>query len=145
MAEFRRIDPAAIDFSQARLAQKVARVQARPAEPGERVATIMKDGHVETENVASDGDLVVTNPSGEQYLVKAATFAERYQPTATPGEFAPRAAPVKALVTGENVEFTAPWGEIMRIKAGGVLIVENGEVRGVQADEFAATYRYLDE
>jgi hypothetical protein len=144
MTDFRRIDPAAIDFSQARLAQKVARVRARPAEPGERVATVMKDGHVETENVAAAGDLVVTNPSGEQYLVKAATFAERYQPTATPGEFAPKAAPVKALVITENVAFTAPWGETMRIKAGGVLISENGEVRGVQAEEFAETYRYLD-
>jgi hypothetical protein len=144
MTSFNRIDPAAIDFSQARTAQKVARVRARPAQAGERVATIMKDGHVETENVAKAGDVVVTNPSGEQYLVAEVTFAKRYQPTETKGEFAPKAAPVKALVTNENVEFEAPWGETMRIKAGGVLLSENGEVRGVQAEEFAETYRYLD-
>ena len=60
-----------LDFRHARRAQKIVEVRAVPARPGERVDTIMRDGHVETTNSAQPGDMKVTNPSGEQYLVQA--------------------------------------------------------------------------
>lgn len=74
---FEEIDPAQIDFSQARFAQKTAKVTARTATEGERVDTIMKNGLVETTNTAKAGDYVVTNPGGEQYLVGKEKFEKR--------------------------------------------------------------------
>ena len=44
----------------------------------------------------------------------------------------------------ENISFEAPWGEEMRIAAGGVLILNGAQdIYGIQAEEFASTYRVL--
>lgn len=140
---FEEIDPAQIDFSQARFAQKTAKVTARTATEGERVDTIMKNGLVETTNTAKAGDYVVTNPGGEQYLVGKEKFEKRYVPTDNPNVFAPNAAPVKVLELDRNVSFKAPWGETMNIRAGGVLVSNGpGDVYGIQPDEFKETYSY---
>ena len=145
MPEFRVIDPNAIDFSGAKPAQKTATISARQALEGEQVDTIMKDGHVETTHTAKAGEMVVKNPAGEQYVVEAAKFAKKYEPTGTPGVYAPKGGPVNVLPLDENVEFKAPWGETMKIKAGGVLVHNGpGDVYGIQPEEFRETYSYLD-
>ena len=142
---YRRIDPASVDFSAARHARKTGWVAARPAKEGERIATRMKDGHVETTNVATALDMVVTNPGGERYLLRAQKFAELYAATGTAGMFQPRGAPVPVVPVTENVEFIAPWGQLMRIKAGGVLACKGpGDVEGIQPDEFAGTYEWVE-
>lgn len=44
---------------------------------GEKVITII-DGEIETENIASAGDFIVTNPTGERFIIKPDEFHKRY-------------------------------------------------------------------
>jgi hypothetical protein len=91
---------------------KHAEVQVRPAAPGEEVITVLEDGSVETTNTAKDNQFVITNPGGEQYLIDAEKFMQRYQPTDQEGIFKARGA-VRAFrnQTGRSIEITAPWGK----------------------------------
>ena len=57
--------------------QKCVTVLAREARPGEIVDTVMADGHFETTNTASEGDWVITNPSGEVFVVQPQRFSSR--------------------------------------------------------------------
>ena len=126
---------------------KTARISARPGKVGEEIVTKMKDGHTETKNtVQAEGDMVVTNPNGEQYIVDAKTFAKKYEIDPTnPKQYRPKGGPQEFVIVDENVTFTAPWGETMRIKAGGALNITNpGDVYGIQKEEFEQTYAPCD-
>ena len=59
MTQFKRIDPAQIDLTNARLARKCARVRARQVTRAEEVASVMEDGFRETMNEARPGDYIV--------------------------------------------------------------------------------------
>ena len=133
------------------LYEKSAVVSARPAEPGERVDTVLADGTRETSNSAQPGDVVVTNPGGEQYIVSGDRFRSRYQEGGRPGVFRARGV-VRAVrnPTGGPIAVTAPWGEEM---VGGsdcwVVEVADPDDLGARsadryligAEEFSATYR----
>ena len=133
--------------------KKVGSVEARPAIPGERIDTIMKNGHLETSNVAGENQYVIRNPDGEQYIIDAKKFESRYNlNTAELGtdgfsKYQVASGPMKVIRLGKNedVEFQTPWGETMRINGAGV-IVDNGpgDIYGIQAQEFANTYRPCD-
>ena len=131
--------------------KKYARVEAVQGEEGEEVVTVMADGHVETSNkVVKDEDgncgWIVTNPSGEKYIVPHKTFAKRYDlEVGADGKHAPKGAPIKAIQISEDIEFTASWGEIMVIKAGGYLNISNkDDIYGIQEKEFYETYAVCD-
>ncbi len=141
--KFRVIQPAGdVDWTEYFLAQKTAKVKAEKVPPGTKVETIMADGHVETSKTAGpDGGYKVTNPTGEQYLVDIAKFESIYEPAGEQGMFQPRPDPRKVVTVGENVAFTAPWGEEMLIRTGGVLVYSGPQdVYGIQPDEYKQTY-----
>ena len=108
--------------------KKYARVQARLGVAGEKIATILRDGHAEVDpehpEVVSEGDWVVTNPSGEQYKVSGAKFAKRYD---------------------------VPWGENgalvpQHLRAGSYLnITDVNDIYGIAEQEFYETYAPCDE
>lgn len=90
-------------------------VQARQAAPGERVTTTLADGTEETVNTANEGDVIITNPGGEQYIIGGEKFSSRYEATEEEGVF--RAKGMARAVqnpTGSDIEITAPWGEVQR-------------------------------
>ncbi len=145
MTHFKRIDPSRIDATNVRLARKCARVHARQVTRAEEIASVMEDGFRETTNEARPGDYIVRNPTGEEYVTAKDEFEKRYRQTDQQNVYEPISPPVRVVELGENVCFEAPWGEEMRIKAGGVLILrESGEIYGVQRDEFQKTYEYVD-
>ncbi len=105
----------------------------------------MNNGLKETQStVLNEGDMIITNPSGEQYRVSADIFKERY--TADPdnnGEYFPNPIPQKMLFLTEDISFRAYWGEDMHIKKGGTLNItdyEIGHIYGIQPSEFQETY-----
>ena len=130
------------DWTSFTVAQKTARVKAERVPPGTRVETIMANGVSETGQTAGpNGGYKVTAQTGEQYLVDVAKFERSYDQTDAAGVYAPKSDPRKVLDLPRNVAFTAPWGEEMRIKAGGVLVNGGGgDVYGIQPDEFRASY-----
>lgn len=91
---------------------KKGKVQARVAAEREEVRTTLADGTEETVNVAEPGDVVVTNPGGERYVLKADNFAKRYEATEEEGVFRAKGmARAVANPTGTDIEIMAPWGE----------------------------------
>lgn len=128
---------------------KSAKVKARKGTVGEKIVTKMANGLVETTNaVKNDGDWIITNPTGEEYIIKKETFEAKYNLTPNEkGEYMPKPSPQKFLRINEDISFTASWGEKMNIAAGGYLNVsgiESGDVYGIQKDEFNKTYAPCD-
>lgn len=126
---------------------KFARVMARQGIEGEEIITVMADGLEETRNVVKVDEngnpgWVLTNPDGEQYIVPDATFNKKYEiDPENPDVYKPKGGPVISCKTNENIEFTAPWGEPMKIEAGGSLIINNpNDIYGIQKTEFENTY-----
>ena len=129
---------------------KTARITARPGKVGEEIITKMKDGHTETRNtVANKGDMVATNPSGEQYIIDAKTFAKKYEiDPANPKQYRPKGGAQEFIPVEGEFCLVAPWGEVVKIqKDGGVLNVtarETGDIYGIQRKEFEDTYDRCD-
>lgn len=88
-------------------------VMARQAEGREEIRTTLNNGTEETINVAEPGDVVVTNPGGEKYVLKADVFARRYESTDHEGLFRAKGR-IRALpnLTGSDIRVRAPWGEV---------------------------------
>ncbi len=147
---------AADQQGQTGLARKTRPVDARPATPGEIVVTVIAGEGVETRSKpAEPGDYVVRNrcpaTGNEEYLVKAAKFAERYAPAGAAGAdgwaaYAPAGAEMGYFIipAGDGpYSFTAPWGEAMVARAGDAILrnpADPKDVYRVAAASFACTY-----
>ena len=129
-------------FAGAHYYEKYGTVEARPAKAGEKIITLVStpSGTIkETKNKAGEGDFIVTNPGGEQYIIKGEKFSTLYKKLPA-GKFKPLGK-VKAVQSGKNVVFTAPWGEKMKILAGGYLVDNKGDRYGIEENVFAQTYK----
>ena len=125
---------------------KIVKIKARPAKEGEEIITKMADNHIETKCKVKDNcHMVITNPNGEEYVVSCADFVERYDEAPEGnGFYIPKPIPQKMLIIDEDIQFMAPWGEIMDIKAGGALNItkiDKAYIYGIQPLEFAQTYK----
>ena len=142
------------------VAQKTKPVDARPARPGEVVVThIAGEGQETRSQPAAAGDWVVRNrcpaTGNEEYLVKARTFAERYEgPLSDPDgeggrEFRPRGPEMRFFTVAETdgaFRFTAPWGEQMRARPGDAIVrnpSKPADTYRVAAAAFACTYEVV--
>ena len=91
------------------------------------VITYTSDGK-ETQNVAAQGDIIMSGPSKENYVVKAAKFPKLYQ-----GELGQTVVPEQsprmvAVYTGkEPISFVAPWGESMVLKPSDYLVKDGDQ------------------
>lgn len=120
------------------LARKTQPIDARPARSGEIVVTMIKGEGQETQSPpATSGDWVVRNrcpeTGNEEILVRAATFAQRYEGPIGAADSAgwlpyrPRGNPMRFVTVADQdgaFRFTAPWGESMVARPGD-LIVQN--------------------
>lgn len=144
---FKVIDPAKdINWTEYFLAQKTAQVKAELVGAGTEVITLVQgeDGkllHEATKTAGADGGYVVTNPTGEQYLVDVKKFESVYQETDVAGIYAPVPDPRKVVPVEQNVSFEAPWGGPMRIQEGGVLVHGGpNDIYGINPKEYKETY-----
>ena len=136
--------------------QKKGEVYARPAEPGEKIDTVTKDG-LETTNTAKQGDFVVRNSGGEEYIVDGATMKKRYEQAGAGqsrlGEMGYMLYKAKGTVEGiqynpqamempAEIQFEAPWGESMALKAGDMVVTpDRKEIYRIAKPEFDQTYK----
>ncbi|HSH55611.1 MAG TPA: PGDYG domain-containing protein [Candidatus Limnocylindrales bacterium] len=91
---------------------KNLKIPARQGVLGEIVKTILANGRFETENVTSEGEMIVQHPGGEETILKPDVFAVRYDPTEEEGIFVAKGI-VRALQNPLESEIVveAPWGE----------------------------------
>jgi len=105
------------------------------------VVTVTADGK-ETKNVAQPNDIIMSGPSRENYVIKAAKFPKLYNGNIG-GEVFPDQSPRNvARYTGqETVMFKAPWGEDMVLKPGDYLVKEDeGKYYRIAKSEYEQTY-----
>lgn len=130
-------------------AQKTAKVTARPGVIGEKVDTrprVERDGKIyvigETKGeVKVEGSMVVTNPDGEQYIVKPEAFAKKYKETKQEGVYEPIAEPIKFIILRHDIAFKAPWGEDMfGVKGAALNISSLDDIYAIQNEAFKKTY-----
>jgi hypothetical protein len=107
---------------------------------GMRVVTTTADGK-ETENTAEVGDIIMTGPSGEQYVVKAAKFDKLYT-DGPDGTKIPEQSPRQVAVYDgkEEISFTAPWGESMVLKPGDYVVKDGEGYYRIAKKEYEQTY-----
>lgn len=142
------------------LARKSKAVDVRPARVGEVIVTVIAGEGKETQShPAAAGDWVVRNriaaTGGEQYLVDAGEFGERYRLAGQPADpdgwrkALPLGQPVRYLVVSpDHGEFTfeAPWGETMVAHPGDAIVQDFDNPRNtwrVAASAFAESYEVL--
>jgi hypothetical protein len=104
------------------------------------VITITADGK-ETENTAQVGDIIMSGPSGEKYVIKQEKFDKLYT-DGPDGTKIPDQSPRKvAQYTGdEEVTFKAPWGQDMVLKPGDYLVKDNEGYYRIAKQEYEETY-----
>lgn len=129
---------------------KTMPIKARRGKIGEHIVTRMADNYVESEfYIKNSDDVVVTNPNGEQFVISNASFKERYIPDPENNEnYLPLPLPQEMLPLFEDIEFVAPWGKVMHIRAGGMLNItkmEENYIYGIQPTEFAQTYKKFED
>jgi hypothetical protein len=148
------------DLGRDGLARKTKPVDAREANPGEIVVTVIKGEGKETQSPpAKAGDMVVRNrcpeTGNEEFLVPSSKFASRYEgPTGFAGEgdwrpYQARGADMRfVVVTEQDGEFTfiAPWGETMIARPGDAIVQDAQDPKDtyrVQKAAFTCTYEEL--
>lgn len=117
-------------------------VKARRAILGETVDTSPRcviNGRVyyfsETKKVVTQKDIddecmIVTNPLGEEYIVKGEKFKNTYKNLGN-GSFQPVWEEKKFVTVTENICFKAPWGEMIFSPKGSKLCVEYLKTRDI--------------
>jgi hypothetical protein len=141
------------------LARKTMPVDARPAQPGEVVVTLIAGEGKETQSPpAKPGDMVVRNrcpeTGNEEILVEAAKFAERYDGPTGPADagwqpYRPRGIEMRYFLVREAdgaFSFTAPWGEPMVARPGDAIVrdpQDAADTYRIAAAAFACTYEIL--
>ena len=131
--------------------QKTGKINARVGEIGEEIFTIMSNGLKETKNTVTADEngnpgWVVTNLTGEKYIIPDITFRKKYEKiVGTEDEYRPIWNPINAVKIDENLSFQAPWGEMQQLVAGGYLIFnkDTDDIYGVQEEEFISTYELI--
>lgn len=105
------------------------------------VVTVTADGK-ETQNVAEPNDIIMSGPSGERYVIKAAKFPKLYNGNLGGTVFPEQSPRMVALYNGNQpVMFKAPWGEDMILKPGDYLVKEaEGKFYRIAKKEYDQTY-----
>lgn len=99
-------------FAAASIYAKTGTVRARPAIAGEQITSILANGHKQTTNTAKEGDLVITTPTNENYILAPDIFGSRYAATEEEGVYRATGM-VRAFQnpTGRKIEVMAHWGQ----------------------------------
>jgi hypothetical protein len=117
------------------------------------VTTITKDGSIETTNLAKSGDIIMSGPSCEKYVLSPDNFCKFYEARSSnkkeegDGVYViPNQSPrfvAKYTHDDRCVTFTAPWGETMLLKPGDYLVKDiggDGCYYRIAEAEFKETY-----
>ncbi len=137
---------------QSKTYQKSGEITARIGKIGEEIVTIMANGLEETKNVVTadengNSGWVVTNSTGEKYIVSDSVFRSKYEKIkGTEDRFKPVWNLITATQINENISFNAPWGETQNLIAGGYLVFNKDfdDVYGIQQEEFVETYEIIE-
>lgn len=136
-----RKKPRQYEYNQSGRAEGLPPMSYTVASEPQRVVTYTSDGK-ETENTAAQGDVIMSGPSGETYVLKAAKFPKLYQGNIGETVIPEQNPRMVAHYDGDQViNFTASWGENMVLKPGDYL-VKDGDTHyyRIARKEYEETY-----
>ena len=149
-----RHDPKIMEaLSRAPIFKEKGEVRAIIALGGELIETKLADGTVETKNTAAVGEVIVTNPGGEQYITSAEIFNKRHEPK--PGEKGVYSAKGYCRATPNPwdapITMMASWGKMQNGKADCMIAdiydvatkAMGGEPYIIDSDSFSDTYEII--
>lgn len=129
---------------------KFGTIHAVQGKVGQEVKTVLKNGLTETVNVVKadengNADWIVTNPSGEKYIVTNKNMNKRYESVDEEHNiYRPKLLVQEFIQANEDISFKVSWGE-MNLKKGGYLNITNeNDIYGIAKEEFAETYAECD-
>lgn len=139
------------------IAEKQANVDARLVKEGEIVDTrprVIVDGklytfsetkRIITKEEALAGAVIVTNPDGEEYVIKSTeAFIKKYKLLPN-GKFQSRDGAKAFLKTNQDIIITASWGEKQYCPKDSALCIQNLEdIYSVTNSAFQSTYKKLE-
>lgn len=136
------------------LYRKYGTVKARTALAGEKISTILEDGTIETaDNVAKMSDFIITNPSGEEYIISTEKLGQRYDSTDEDGIYKAKGY-CKAIKNpyDKPIEILASWGE-PQIGDADCMIADTCDLNGIvdgepyiiQLKAFVNTYTTVED
>lgn len=101
-------------LAKAPIYKKQGEVRVVFAKGGERVITVLAGGLEETVNTANPGDVIITNPTGEQYIIDQTKFLKRYEPKAGASDIYVAKGYCRAIDNPEGapIQMMASWGEM---------------------------------
>jgi hypothetical protein len=122
-------------------------IQVKEVTPGTEIQTII-NGQLETKNIAQEGDFLVTNSTGEVYLLSTSKLNDRYTFLGK-SEYGPdvelwtaRGIAWAIQYTGdESFTFKAPWNEDMLCNPGDFIV---SPVRGQYTDVYRIEQSIMD-
>lgn len=134
------------------ISYKFSEVKAKKGKLGQQVKTIMQDGFVETINIVNKDkdnnklDRIITNINNEKYVISYKVFIAKYEKDyKNKRYYKPKKNLVVVVELKDSISFIAPWGEVMNIKKGGFLIINNqDDIYGIQEQEFYDTYTFCE-
>lgn len=101
-------------------------------------------GKEETKNVAVEGDIIMSGPSQENYVIKSSKFPKLYQGTIGQTVVPEQSPRMVAVYKGkESVTFDAPWGEQMVLEPNDYLVKDGDNDNGyyrIAKVEYEQTY-----
>lgn len=117
-----------------------------------RISTYTSDG-LETKNTGIEGDIVISGPNKEKYVIKKSKFDKLYDGNIG-GEIVPeQSARYVAHITKDllnhfnntdEVKFIAPWGQEMVLKSGDYLVKDgDSDFYRIAKDEYEKTYNII--
>ncbi len=150
--EVDRHDPVIMEgLEKATLFRKQGEVRAVIASGGEEVVTKLADGTTETKNTAKEGDAIITNPGGEQYIIDSVKFNKRYEPKGGSGGVFRAKGQSRAIDNpfGNPIRMLASWEEMQNgaadCKIADTYDVETDKLSGepyiIGLAEFLQTYK----
>jgi hypothetical protein len=91
--------------------KKIALISSQQSKKPEKVITVLSNGEFETENISKIGDFIITNPSGEKYIMSEKKFLSLHVETSTPGIYScNRYCHAVKNPTGSKIEILGSWG-----------------------------------
>ena len=139
-------------------AVKKGAVLARRAIEGEELEVWTGDGNLEGRETAEQGEMILTRADENGDPVRDSSgrinsgitaeedFHVKYKlQDPVRGLYVPAGSLQYFVQAAGNISFTAPWGEIQKIRRGGFLnITDRNDIYGIAREEFEETYQVME-
>lgn len=119
--------------------KKPLKLNYRIADKEEKIDTII-NGVKETNNIAKQGDFIITGVKDEKYVMSKSKVEQRYD-IIDDKTIKTKQVEIKAKkYNGEEIQFKASWGERMILQNSDYLVKNNDEYYRIEKEAFMELY-----